>query len=139
MKLKKSKKKSATLRYRTRMPNKNSLCARSGTVQNLTHSATLSSISRSVITCTVQVNRTSWLRKNNDEKFCKITKICLLETNSFMCIDKLPYPSSFFFYLNCVSRRQFFINIGNTPKMQKVRNDRLLDYNFFIRRALFPN
>ena len=35
---------------------------------------------RSVITCTVQVNRTSWLRQNNDEKFCKITKICLLET-----------------------------------------------------------
>ena len=34
----------------------------------------------SVITCTVQVNRTSWLRQNNDEKFCKITKICLLET-----------------------------------------------------------
>ena len=35
---------------------------------------------RSVITCTVQVNWTSWLRQNNDEKFCKITKICLLET-----------------------------------------------------------
>ena len=35
---------------------------------------------RSVITCTVQVNRISWLRQNNDEKFCKITKICLLET-----------------------------------------------------------
>ena len=35
---------------------------------------------RSVITCTVQVNRTSWLRQNNGEKFCKITKICLLET-----------------------------------------------------------
>ena len=35
---------------------------------------------RSVITCTVQVNRTSWLRQNNDEKFCKITKMCLLET-----------------------------------------------------------
>ena len=35
---------------------------------------------RSVITCTVQVDRTSWLRQNNDEKFCKITKICLLET-----------------------------------------------------------
>ena len=35
---------------------------------------------RSVITCTVQVNRKSWLRQNNDEKFGKITKICLLET-----------------------------------------------------------
>ena len=35
---------------------------------------------RSVITCTVQVNRASWLRKTNDEKVCKITKICLLET-----------------------------------------------------------
>ena len=35
---------------------------------------------RSVITCTVQVNRKSWLCQNNDEKFCKITKICLLET-----------------------------------------------------------
>ena len=29
---------------------------------------------------TVHVNRTSWLRQNNDERFCKITKICLLET-----------------------------------------------------------
>ena len=35
---------------------------------------------RSVISCTVQVNRKCWLRQNNDEKFCKITKICLLET-----------------------------------------------------------
>ena len=35
---------------------------------------------RSVITCTVQVNRTSWLRQNNDEKFCNFTKICLPET-----------------------------------------------------------
>ena len=35
---------------------------------------------RSVITCAVQVSRTSWLRQNNAEKFCKITKICLLET-----------------------------------------------------------
>ena len=34
----------------------------------------------SVITCTVQGDRTSWLCQNNDEKFCKITKICLLET-----------------------------------------------------------
>ena len=56
------------------------LCARSGTVQRLTHWATLSSISRSVITCTVQVNQTRWLLENKDEKFCKITKICLLET-----------------------------------------------------------
>ena len=48
------------------------LCAWSGTVQRQTHWATLSSVSRSVITCTVQVNRTSWLRQNKDEKFCKI-------------------------------------------------------------------
>ena len=49
-------------------------------VKGQTHSATEPSISPSVITCTVQVNRTSWLRENNDEKFCKISKISLLET-----------------------------------------------------------
>ena len=59
------------------------LCARSGTVHRLTHWATLSSISWTVKTCTVQVNRISWLRQNKDEIFCKITKICLLETKYF--------------------------------------------------------
>ena len=58
----------------------NTQFAGSGTGKRQTHSATISSISRSVITCTVQMNRASWLRQNNDEKFCKITKICLLET-----------------------------------------------------------
>ena len=43
-------------------------------------SATERSISANVITCTVQVDRTSWLHRNNNENFCKITKICLLET-----------------------------------------------------------
>ena len=59
--------------------NKNSVCMErnSSTPIPLGHIAI---DNRSVITCTVQVNRTSWLRQNNDEKFCKITKICLLET-----------------------------------------------------------
>ena len=59
--------------------NKNSVCMErnSSTPIPLGHIAV---DIRSVITCTVQVNRTSWLRQNNDEKFCKITKICLLET-----------------------------------------------------------
>ena len=59
--------------------NKNSVCMErnSSTPIPLGHIAVDIS---SVITCTIQVNRTSWLRPNNDEKFCKITKICLLET-----------------------------------------------------------
>ena len=59
--------------------NKNSMCMErnSSTLIPLGHIAV---DIRSVNTCTVQVNRTSWLRQNNDEKFCKITKICLLET-----------------------------------------------------------
>ena len=59
--------------------NKNSVCMErnSSTPIPLGHIAV---DIRSIITCTVQVNRTSWLRQNNDEKFCKITKICLLET-----------------------------------------------------------
>ena len=59
--------------------NKNSVCMErnSSTPIPLGHIAV---DNRSVITCTVQVNRTSWLRQNNDEKFCKTTKICLLET-----------------------------------------------------------
>ena len=59
--------------------NKNSVCMErnSSTPIPLGHIAV---DIRSVITCTVQVNRTSWLRQNNDEKFCKITKICLFET-----------------------------------------------------------
>ena len=55
-------------------------CAWSGTVQRRNLSATEPPISPSVITCTVQVTRTSWLRQNNNENFCKITKICFLET-----------------------------------------------------------
>ena len=59
--------------------NKNSVCMErnSSTPIPLGHIAV---DIRSVVTCTVQVNRTSRLRENNDEKFCKITKICLLET-----------------------------------------------------------
>ena len=59
--------------------NKNSVCMErnSSTPIPLGHIAVDIS---GVITCTVQVNQTSWLRQNNDEKFCKITKICLLET-----------------------------------------------------------
>ena len=59
--------------------NKNSVCMEwnSSTPIPLGHTAV---DIRSVITYTVQVKRTSWLRQNNDEKVCKITKICLLET-----------------------------------------------------------
>ena len=77
----KQEKKNATAVYRTRngMHNKNSMCMeRNGPLPK--HSATEPSISPSVITCTVQVNRKSWLRRNNNGNFCKITKICLLET-----------------------------------------------------------
>ena len=58
--------------------NKNSVCMErnSSTPIPLGHIAV---DIRSVITCTVQVNRTRWLRQINDEKFCKITNICLLE------------------------------------------------------------
>ena len=53
--------------------NKNSVCMErnSPTPIPLGHSAV--DISR-VITCTVHVNRTSWLHQSNDEKFRKITK-----------------------------------------------------------------
>ena len=75
---------------------------------------------------------------NRASSFCKITKICFLKQNNFMRIDELPYHSSLFYQLNFVSRRQFFINIGNYPsKMQKVRNDQFLDNKIFKRRALF--
>ena len=66
--------------YRTRMHNKKTQCAWSRTVQCRNFSATEPSISPSVITCTVQENRTSSLRQNNNENFCKITKIFLFET-----------------------------------------------------------
>ena len=72
MKLKENQEKSATSVYRTHMHNKTQ-CAWSGTVQCRNLSTTELSISPSV-------NRTSWLRQNNNENFCKITKICLLET-----------------------------------------------------------
>ena len=55
-------------------------CAWSGTVHCRNLSAIELSLTPSVITCTVQVNRASWLRRNNNENFCKITKMCLLET-----------------------------------------------------------
>ena len=91
-----------------------SQCAWSGTVQCRNLSATEPSILPSVITCTVQVTRTSWLRRNSNDNFCKIKKICLFE-NTFMRIDELPHHSSLFYNLNFVSRRQFFINIGKYP------------------------
>ena len=78
MKLKGNQENNATSRYQTHITK--TQCAQSGTVQHQTDSATETSISLSIVTCTVQVNWTSLLRQNNDEKFCKITKICLLET-----------------------------------------------------------
>ena len=78
----KPRKKSSTSVYRTRngMHLTKTQCAWSGTFHCRNLSATEQSISPSVITCTVQVKWTSWLRRNNNENFCKITKICLLET-----------------------------------------------------------
>ena len=71
MKLKENQEKNATSRYRTRITgDTKTQCVWSGTVQHRYHSDTLPSI-----TCTVQVNPTSWLRQNNDEKFCKITNM----------------------------------------------------------------
>ena len=90
-------------------------CTWSGTVQCRNLSATKPSISSSVITCTIQVTRTSRLRRNNNEHFCKITKYFFLKQNNFMCIDELPHHSSLCYKLNFVSRRQFFINIGKYP------------------------
>ena len=46
---------------------------------------------RSFISCTVLVNRTSWLRENNDEKNA------FLKQNNFMRIDEFPYHSSLFY------------------------------------------
>ena len=95
---------------------------------------------RCVITCTVQVNRTSWLRQTNDKKFCKITKYAFLKQNNFLRIDELTYNSSIFYKLKFVSRRQFFINIGKYPsKMQKVGNDPFLCNKIFKRTALFSD
>ena len=117
--------------------NKNSVCfeRNSSTPIPLGHSVV---DIKSVITCTEQMNRTSWLRENNDEKFGKITKICLLETKylyAFWCITISLFP---FYKLNFVSRRQFFINIGKYPsKMQKVRHGPFLGNKIFKRRALF--
>ena len=90
-------------------------CAWSGTVQCRNLSATEPSISPSVIACTVQVNRTSWLRQTTTIIFVKLQKYALLKQNNFMRIDELPHHSSLFYKLNFVSRRQFFINIGKYP------------------------
>ena len=62
------KRKNATSRYRNHITK--TQCARSEKVHRQTHSTTEPS---SVLTCTVQVNQTSCLHQNNDEKFCKIT------------------------------------------------------------------
>ena len=82
MKLKENQEKKVSHRCIEREPAciTKTQCAWSGTVHCRNLSATEPSISSSVITCTVQVNRTSWLRRKNNENFCKITKICLLET-----------------------------------------------------------
>ena len=64
--------------------------------------------------------------------FVKLHTYALLKQNNYMRIDGLPYHSSLFYKLNFVSRRQFFINIEKYPsKMQKVRNDPLLDNKIF--------
>ena len=81
--------------------NKNSVCMErnSSTPIPLGHIAV---DIRSVITCTVQVNRTSWLRQNNDEKFVKLQKYAFLKQKNFMRIHELPYHSSLFYKLNFV-------------------------------------
>ena len=94
--------------------NKNSVCVqRNGsTPKPLDHSAV---DIRGVITCTVQVNRTSWLHKKTTRIFVKLQKYAFLKQNNVMRIDELPYHSSLFHKLNFVSRRQFFITIGKYP------------------------
>ena len=67
MKLKENQEKSVTSRYRTRMLNKNSVCMERNSPTP--KPATEPPISPSVITCTVQVTRTSSLRQNNNEFF----------------------------------------------------------------------
>ena len=74
---------------------------------------------RSVITCTVQVNRTIGCVKTTTRNFVKLQKYAFLKQNNFMRIDELPYHSSLFYKLNFVSRRQFFINIGKYPSKCK--------------------
>ena len=59
--------------------NKNSVCMERNSSMPIPLGHSAVDIS-SVITCTVQVNRASWLRQNKGETFCKIIKICLLET-----------------------------------------------------------
>ena len=71
-------------------------CAWSRTVQCRNLLATEPTTSPRIITFTVQVNRTSWLRKNNNESFWKLQKYVFLKQNNFMRIDELPYHSSIF-------------------------------------------
>ena len=133
MKLKENQENDATSRYRTQFDNKNSMCMKqnSPTPNPLVHRAV---DIRSVLTWTVQVNRTSWLRQNNDEKFCNISKKnAFLKQNHFIRIDELPYHSSLFYKLNFVSKRQFFINIGKYPwKFKKWTTKSLKGAYFFL-------
>ena len=80
MKLKKNQEKNVTYQYRTRMHNKNSACMERNSPTQKPFGYLAVDITERYITCTVQVTQTSWLRQNNNENFCKITKICLLET-----------------------------------------------------------
>ena len=137
MKLKENQEKKCHIPVSNSNSNKNSVCMErnSSTPIPLGHIAV---VNRSVITCTVQVNRTSWLRQTTTRNFVKLQKYAFLKQNNFMRIDELPYHSSLFYKLDFVSRRQFFINIGKYPsKMQKVRNDPFLGNKIFKRRALF--
>ena len=139
IKLKENQEKKSHIPVSNLHRNKNSVCMErnSSTPIPLGHIAV---DIRSVITCTVQVNQTSWLRENNDEKFGKLQKYAFLKQNNFMRIDELPSHSSLFYKLNFVSRRQFFINIGKYPsKMHKVRNDPFLGNKIFKRMALFSD
>ena len=104
MKLKENQPKSVTLRYRTRMHNKNSVC----TERN---SPTPYPLGQIVFDIPERYNLYSTnepdklVASKQRRNFCKITKYAFLKQNSFMRIDELPYHSSFFYKLNFVSRR----------------------------------
>ena len=72
--------------------NKNKVCMErnSSTSTSLGHSAV---DVRRVITCKVQVNRTSWLRQNN-EKFCKLQTYAFLKQNNLTTSEMVSISTS---------------------------------------------
>ena len=83
-------------------------CARRGTVQYRTHSATEPSISRSVIAWTVDVNRTSWWRETTKRNFVNLQKkYAFVKQNNLMRIHELPFHFYLFYKLCCFKEAVF--------------------------------